>query len=459
MVTEAADAFIVNTGALTCSVLKQGDGLINSLKINGKTYARNGRLVAILEERLREKERITLRQTTCRSEVEEVVIEQDGPVRSVLKVKGTHSIPDQENGLPFIVRLYFYQRLSTIRIVHTMIYDQKPEEVFVKGLGVAFTVPLDGEAWNRNIRFAGEKGMYSEASQLLQTRRFSDGLGQYRRQINGETVVLNEKEHRELLEHVNDQAIWNDFKLVQASSEHYKVMKRTAPDYSWIDALHGRRSNGLCYIGGEQGGVAVGLRDFWQKYPSTIEVQALSMEDTELKVWFWSPEAEAMDMRHYDGETHVISAYEGFNEMRATPVGIANTNEVQLKLFPSSPPHEELTRLAREWQSPSLLVCEPEYYWKTKALGVWSYRIEAHRKRRNWKCNWSKHLLFTSKKLNKGSGTVFGIMEILCTPMIQLGINGVTILADLLGKIQSLLQIFGYGTLPTFGKGGCVSSR
>lgn len=190
--------------------------------------------------------------------------------------------------------------------------------------------------------------------------------------LMGEIVSLNDPQHEALLGHVQQNAIWNDFKITQDSADHYKIMKRTSENCAWIESTHGTRAKGLVYIGGEDGGIGVGMKNFWQKHPSTLEVSHLSESTSKLKVWFWSPDSEAMDLRHYNTETHVVSAYEGFDEMRATPFGIANTSEVFFKYYETSPAHSDLVEKINEWQSPILLVCEPKYYYDTKALGVWS---------------------------------------------------------------------------------------
>lgn len=55
-------------------------------------------------------------------------------------------------------------------------------------------------------------------------------------------------------------ATWNDFKLIQDSAVHYKVMKRREKENAWIDVLHGGRSQGLLYAGGDSGGIAIGQK-------------------------------------------------------------------------------------------------------------------------------------------------------------------------------------------------------
>jgi len=79
-----------------------------------------------------------------------------------------------------------------------------------------------------------------------------------------------------------------------------------------------------------------------------------------------------MDMRHYSETTHVKSAYEGFDEMRATPAGIANTSEIFINVYNQVPTNEELENFTQTTEEPPLLICEPTRYHETKTLGIWS---------------------------------------------------------------------------------------
>jgi hypothetical protein len=98
--------------------------------------------------------------------------------------------------------------------------------------------------------------------------------------------------------------------------------------------------------------------------------------DAKLTLWFWSPDGSAMDLRHYDTETHVASAYEGFNEMRSTPFGVANTSEFNIWCCSSTPNYEDMLDMKNQCQEAPLLVCEPVQYHDTKAFGIWS--LEDH---------------------------------------------------------------------------------
>ena len=75
---------------------------------------------------------------------------------------------------------------------------------------------------------------------------------------------------------------------------------------------------------------AIVKKDFWQKCPATLQVKALDKEIAQAAVWFYSPEAEAYDFRHYATEGYSQSYYEGFDEVGATPFGIANTSSFSI---------------------------------------------------------------------------------------------------------------------------------
>ena len=91
--------------------------------------------------------------------VNQVTVEQSGPVRAVLKVEGMHkATTGSREWLPFVVRLYFSAGQESVRLVHTIIYDGDDQKDFIRGLGLEFAVPLREEMHNRHVRFSGENG-------------------------------------------------------------------------------------------------------------------------------------------------------------------------------------------------------------------------------------------------------------------------------------------------------------
>lgn len=373
-VLESDDRIILDTGVITCHLSKQGDKLIHSIVRNGTQICDGGELVCIKESSSIVSGVRTIREESFGFHIHKAVVEQSGPVRAVVKIEGKHrSESGTRQWLPITLRLYVYAGMETIRMIHSFHFDGNPNEDLIKGLGISFSIPMRGPLYNRHVRFAGDSGFFSESPKTLHTRRTQ---GKYRelfeRQTSGEEVNFDPEKDSYFLGLLDDSAVWDDFKLVQHSSEHYRITKRTSEPCVWLKAGEGRRAGGVGYAGSEGGGLAAALHHFWEKHPSGLQIQGTTSKAAVFTIWFWSPDSEPMDLRHYDTKTHVDSSYEGADELRATPYGVANTNEVTLWCTSSTPRPSVLEQMREQSESPSLLVCEPEYYYDTRAFGLWS---------------------------------------------------------------------------------------
>ncbi|AEI44150.1 hypothetical protein [Paenibacillus mucilaginosus] len=375
-VQEHAGRIVVDTGRAVYTLGTEGEALVRSIVRGERTLCTGARLVGYREEEsVTEGARVT-RTQTLRSRLHRVTVEQRGPVRAVVKFEGRHALlggRSPREWLPFTVRLYFYAGQESVRAVHTFVYDGDPGKDGVKGIGLSFTLPLEGPLYNRHVRFTGDTGVFAESPKTLMTIRTQGKYQElYRSQTAGENVAFDPQEDARFLTLLDDSAVWDHFKLVQHSADSYTVSKRTGPACSWLKAVTGSRSRGVAYAGSEAGGLALGLRHFWRKHPASLELSGLSGEAAEATAWFWSPDAPAMDLRHYDTTTHLESSYEGFHELRSTPYGVANTNELTFWCLERTPSHEELDAMAGSLERPAQLVCEPQRYHDTGAFGVWS---------------------------------------------------------------------------------------
>ena len=133
--------------------------------------------------------------------------------------------------------------------------------------------------------------------------------------------------------------------------------KRTKPGFTWISAARGARAGGLAYVGTPQGGVAFGIRNFWQSHPSELAIAGAAGETAEATAWLWSPRAGAMDLRGYHDEmgedTYAKQlealeiTYEDYEPGYDRPEGVARTSEMMLWALPATPPREQLARFGR----------------------------------------------------------------------------------------------------------------
>ncbi len=370
----------IDTGVLQARIVKWGGPLIESLRVEGREVARDGRLICVLQNAPEGDAWDTPARERFTSKVEKVTLEQSGPVRAVVKIEGRHlGAASNREWLPFVVRLYFHAGETAVRLVHTFVFDGDEQTDFIRGLGLAFAVPMREQTHNRHVRFSGEgKGLWAEPVQPMIGRggRFvgdpATGEDVYPLQADGLRVPNFEQVNARSQGWLADWAVWGDFKLTQPNSDGFTVVKRTNPQSAWIPAGAGRRSSGLVFAGDVSGGLAVSVKNFWQSYPASLEVRNAGGDAAELCVWLWSPDGPAMDMRHYDTRAHGLEAvYEDVQPGFSTAHGVARTSE--LMLFPAAgvPTREDTVKLAQLGAQPPLLVATPEYLQSAQAFGHW----------------------------------------------------------------------------------------
>ncbi|HUI57872.1 MAG TPA: hypothetical protein VLY04_23005 [Bryobacteraceae bacterium] len=374
-VRESADGIDIDTGNMQCRIPLQGAALIDSITIGGRIVARQGRLLCTLEDG---SQADTVRFENFGSAVRKATVEQSGPVRAVVRIEGVHKAEKgSREWLPFTVRLYFYAGDAAVRVVHTIVFDGDQEKDFIRGLGVAFTVPMREQVHNRHVRFSGEgAGLWAEPIEpATGARRLTAAAGDdlYAAQLAGKRIPNKEQFNTQGQFLLNNWAVWDSYKLVQPTAEGFTIQKRTNPRSCWLTAGAGTRASGLAFVGDVSGGLGVALKDFWQSYPTSLEVLKAAGEAAELRVWLWSPDAPAMDLRHYDVRNHTLEAsYEDVQPGFSTAHGIGRTSELTLYPAAAVPAREETARQAQSNAEPPRLVCRPEYLHQVATFGVWS---------------------------------------------------------------------------------------
>lgn len=368
----------VDTGVVRARIPKRGENLVESLSVGDRVVAQNGKLILELEDRSQYATNHVLREEEFISRVEEATLEQSGPVRAVVKITGKHkSTASDRVWLPFTVRLYFYAGSGAIRVVHSFVFDGDDKKDFIKGLGLSFAVPFKEELQNRHIRFVGDgEGVWAQPVRMLPGYRPQAGrqiVNLYPQHLAGQRVPNLAEFDPRTRDNILTVPVWGDAKLTQVGPNSFSIYKRTTEDSSWLHVTDGHRALGLGVLADVSGGIAVGLKNFWQKYPSSIEILNGRKDAGEIKIWFWSPEAEAMDLRHYDTQPHGLSVnYEDWKPGWDTPEGIANTHDLTLWAFAAIPSDAQLVEMAKEASAPPILVCAPEYYHSLQVFGHWS---------------------------------------------------------------------------------------
>ena len=389
-VANGVDEVRVSTGKITVSFPKQGSSIIGFIKTSdGKVVGENGKLV--LHSQSGVAEDVAARTNTSidyfnfESNVQDVTVNSDTSVRAVVTVKGGHKVTsggDHDDWLQYTLRFYFYTNSDSIRIVHSIVFDGKADEDFISGLGIQLQVPLAGEElYNRHIRIPGvDGGFLHEAVQGITGLRRDPGKGVRSSQFEGKKTPSLGIWDESVSSRMQYIPVWNDYRLNQLSPDGFTIKKRTNPVQGWINIPGGTRSHGLAYLGGAtKGGLAVGQRDFWKRYPTGIDISSAGSDQGSLTIWLYSPEATPLDLRAYHDEmgedTYAKQqeglqiTYEDYEPGFNTPYGIARTNEIFLYAFNQTPSADTLATLSRHANEPPVLAAEPQYIRETKAAG------------------------------------------------------------------------------------------
>ena len=375
---ETAGGWRISNGFFTFRVPREGRYLMKEVTAEGKCVAEQVDSVLVLEQRGGGEYDRKWETKEYVSALRKVSIVEDGPLQAVIKYEGTH-VPEQPaegwpaSCIPFVVYLRLGVMEKMFRFTYTFLYDGDEERDFLKGLGLRFCVPMQGEVYNRHVKFEGDYGCIHEALvHLLGGKKFPASL--YQEQM-AERLLSGDREGiHSVKENLDCYPVWDRYELCQDSAQHFGIRKRLHGDnFCYIDTLHGTRCPGGAAFGCEGGSLLFAMKDFWQKYPSGYTFRNLGRERAEAVLWIYSPQAESMDFRHYTDTGYSQVYYEGYPWKGADPRGIACTRELAAGYSASLiPTDEELHSFRQSVDKPAQYVGMPEYYHEKHAFGYWS---------------------------------------------------------------------------------------
>jgi hypothetical protein len=366
-VKESADSLEIDSGAFVCRIAKRGQTLIQSITRDGRERLRDGQLVLLRQDRAASSDGGTFTQESFTGAIDDVKVEQRGPARAVVKITGKHS-GNGRSWLPYTLRLYFYAGSEAIRALHTIVFDGDESKDFIRGIGVRFAAPLADPLHDRHIRFVGANdGVFGEAVRGLTGLRRDAGAAARQAQIDGTAAAPIAPAVDDLKEYI---PVFGDWTLAQPNADSFTITKRTADGHSWLESGHGTRASGWGFVGGPSGGVAFGIRNFWQSHPAQLDIRHAQQDFASVTLWMWAPAAPPMDLRFYhDGlgqdtyekqQKGLDITYEDYEPGFGTPLGVARTSELVLWVLPATPSRERCAALADALRAPAMIVPTPQ---------------------------------------------------------------------------------------------------
>ncbi|MCR4601968.1 MAG: DUF6250 domain-containing protein [Prevotella sp.] len=361
MVRETAQEYIINSHVVCVHIPRQGANIIDSIMMDNKRLAGATRLIASTAD------------DSFTGRIDSVAIERTGQQLTIARIEGRHC-SDRRAWLPFVVRLYIYNNSRQVKLVHTFTYDGDEHRDMITSLGVTIGVPMRQEPYNRHIAFAtDQRGVWAEPVQPLVGRRFLSNWQAQRWQMEGRSIPAYETMNRSDKQLVDNWAAWDGFRLSQLTDNSFSIRKRATAASPWIGTFTGCRAPGYVFAGDTKGGLGVFMHDFWQSYPSTIQIEHARSQEALLTMFLWSAEAEPMNLCHYDTIAHDLNAsYEDVQQGLSTPYGIARTTTLWLDPQPGYPGKDHVCRQARQFAANVRLLPTPEYLHQQRAFGLWS---------------------------------------------------------------------------------------
>ncbi len=302
----------------------------------------------------------------CTPRIQSRILEEQGPLQAVFRFDGVFLEQGVEK-MPFRIRLYFRED-GELAFDHTFFFQGDAETDRLAGMGIRFETRLSGRPWQRHIRYLTDQDLFHDMPTQLffRLKRLDPAL--LAGQMRGETVPATP----DLEEAASNLPQWDHFALTQDSAWHYGIHKWNGENVCAVEAMHGHRAPGTLAVSDPEKTFCLSLRDFWEKAPAALETERLSGETTACMAWFYAPEAEPFDFRHYAHRSYVEGCYEGFEYMMADPRGIAVTSRCSAKLLPGYAPDEALKDLNREIRKPPIYTPEPARLRGLEIFEPWS---------------------------------------------------------------------------------------
>ena len=316
----AEKTIAIDTGPLAVRLNRGGPRLITALALAGRSLLGEDAIADFIA--------FDLAGTGYPGQVESAAIEEQNPLRLVVKVEGSFVAADGARLMGWQARLYFYAHQPFFKVLHTFVHDQPAPIVQLSRLHFALPLALTAEK-----RF------------MLGSRNADFGHGEDPRQLD------------------------HPLTLIQTQIERHALLGKERSD-------HRVNTHGWVHLADGQTGATLKLRHPWQNYPKAF---AISDDGLALDLYpdlrdFAPPAGEpgrtAREMDHPDSVDYV-------GPLRI-PQGMAKTHEFFVHLGDPGPSARHIDALCLAFEEPLLLQLPSEHYATTGALGPFHPFDERH---------------------------------------------------------------------------------
>lgn len=229
--------------------------------------------------------------------------EQHGPLRACVRFKGKHRASDGSEMFPYVIRLHLFRGQPFFKFDYTFINDYQDELMArIDSIELVCSTP-GGENANQFV--------------------------------------------------INGQRTTEPTRLMQVDDQQFQVNGETSPG----------RAPGWAAVATANGGIAVGVNDFWQNWPKSVEVAPGQLR---LGLCPTFPDDLYAGRPIKEEVKHYYYLRDGNYTFK---IGVARTHQLWAMAFTGEPRADQLADFFRATQQPLLAQCSPEYVCQTGALG------------------------------------------------------------------------------------------
>ena len=225
------------------------------------------------------------------------------------------------------MRLYFYAATS-IRVVHTFVFDGDQEKDFVRGLGVELPCRCaTSQRAERALRRRRRRALVRAAA--ARRRQLRPGSRQA-----VPPCRLQGQRHLERLQAHPAQPRRLHHRQAHQPEEHMALFRRRPA------------RAGLAFVGDLRGGLGVSIKNFWQSLPAALEVHHAASPRRNSTRGSGRPTARRWTCATTTPAHGLDAAYEDVQPGFSTAYGVARTSELTLFRRRRSPPRRKPSRMA-----------------------------------------------------------------------------------------------------------------
>jgi len=286
-----------------------------------------------------------------------VEVEEAGPMRACVCLKGWHATAQGAKFCPYILRIHLFAGKADMRIHHTFIFDQKPHAVELASIGMKLPLDVGKAARGAVAGCAGADGqpldflqasdmefaVSSRGEQLLEGQRVAGWAS-----LSGELGAAVAVVRNSWQEYPKGFAVSGDGIDIQIWPESFgETLKFTTPFEPLAVQFKGTRDE------------AEFKRLVDEKPGAPLNLKSLGIQTDNDLVW-----TERMVEKHARGRAVTLNDTGSTNGE-----GAAKTTEIYLRFSPEQVSLADCDNLARAVKEPAIAPADPAHTCATRALG------------------------------------------------------------------------------------------